>query len=161
HSAPNRRPHLDLRQFQAWSLSTLHFIVRFRGNSFSADAYARVVGKVAATRGHLAARPQRTLKSLREHKAMGRAIITMRVDVVPGLPNPRTLRTQRAYAKNIDDIVLADLGFHPMQQKQGDPVRLRRGCNPSAAVTDEVSLDRPACSPARRAKRCVQGAEPL
>jgi DNA-binding GntR family transcriptional regulator len=80
-------------------------------NSYIAEAYGRIVGKVAALRTHLAARPTHTAKSMVEHRALVKAIDAGRDTALAGILERHIHRTQRSYARNIDDIATADRAF--------------------------------------------------
>jgi DNA-binding GntR family transcriptional regulator len=78
------------------------------GNHYFADAYARIVPKVAALRTHLATRPDHTRMSYEEHKQILYAIQRKRdKDIMPIL-DKHIERTRTAYTRNIDDIAAAD-----------------------------------------------------
>ena len=83
----------------------------FCGNSYMADAYNLIVGKVAALRTHLAARPSHTKKSMVEHLAIAEAIETGKDESVRDILHRHIGRTKKSYTENIDDIAQADRAF--------------------------------------------------
>lgn len=101
----------DVRAYLALDTEYHQQFFRFCGNRYVADAYSRIVGQVAALRTHLAARPQHTRLSLREHKVMARAIANHQVSKVQGFLSAHIARTQKAYSDNIVDIAQADQRF--------------------------------------------------
>ncbi len=88
-------------------------------NSYMAEAYARIVGKVAALRTHLAARPSHTEKSMIEHRALVRAIEAGRDRELASILTRHIERTKRSYTRNIDDIAKADSAFDANRPKRG------------------------------------------
>jgi DNA-binding GntR family transcriptional regulator len=83
----------------------------FCGNSYMADSYDRIVGKVAALRTHLAARPSHTKKSMIEHRAIAEAIEAGKDDSLRDILHRHIGRTKKSYSENIDDIAQADRAF--------------------------------------------------
>jgi DNA-binding GntR family transcriptional regulator len=80
-------------------------------NGYMADAYGRIVGKVAALRTHLAARPSHTEKSMIEHRSLMKAIESGKDGALAAILNRHIQRTKQSYTRNIDDIAKADGAF--------------------------------------------------
>jgi DNA-binding GntR family transcriptional regulator len=78
------------------------------GNRYFAEAYARIVPKVAALRTHLAIRPDHTRMSYQEHKQILRAIEDKRDKELMSILDKHIERTRSAYTRNIEDIAAAD-----------------------------------------------------
>jgi DNA-binding GntR family transcriptional regulator len=78
------------------------------GNRYFADAYARIVPKVAALRTHLATRPDHTRMSYEEHKQILHAIQCKRDKELIPILDKHIERTRSAYTRNIEDIAAAD-----------------------------------------------------
>jgi DNA-binding GntR family transcriptional regulator len=78
------------------------------GNSYMARAYDNIVGRIAALRTHLAARPSHTQRSLVEHHTMIDAIARGDQDALFGLLDQHIERTRQSYAAHIEDIAQAD-----------------------------------------------------
>jgi DNA-binding GntR family transcriptional regulator len=78
------------------------------GNNYFADAYARIVPKVAALRTHLATRPDHTRMSYDEHKQILHAIERKRDKELVPILDKHIERTRSAYTRNIEDIAAAD-----------------------------------------------------
>lgn len=78
------------------------------GNRYFAEAYARIVPKVAALRTHLAIRPDHTRMSHQEHKQILRAIEDKRDKELMSILDKHIERTRSAYTRNIEDIAAAD-----------------------------------------------------
>src|SRR5262245_32357136 len=78
------------------------------GNRYFAEAYARIVPKVAALRTHLATRPDHTRLSYEEHKQILDAIRRKQEDEVMAILDRHIERTRSAYTRNIEDIAAAD-----------------------------------------------------
>ncbi|MBX6320761.1 MAG: GntR family transcriptional regulator [Rhodospirillaceae bacterium] len=87
-------------------------------NSYMAEAYARIVGKVAALRTHLAVRPSHTEKSMIEHRALVKAIEAGRDRALAAILSRHIERTKRSYTRNIDDIAKADSVFDARRPKR-------------------------------------------
>ena len=77
-------------------------------NRYFADAYGRIVPKVAALRTHLATRPDHTRMSYEEHNQNLDAIRREREDEVMAILDRHIDRTRSAYTRNIEDIAAAD-----------------------------------------------------
>ena len=77
-------------------------------NRYFADAYGRIVPKVAALRTHLATRPDHTRMSYEEHKQILDAVRREREDEVMAILDRHIDRTRSAYTRNIEDIAAAD-----------------------------------------------------
>jgi DNA-binding GntR family transcriptional regulator len=108
HSMENVHAKGDARAYLNLDTEFHQQFFDYCGNRYMAEAYSRIIGQVAALRTHLAARPQHTALSLREHEAMARAIAMGRIDEVPNILASHIARTQMAYAANIVDIAQAD-----------------------------------------------------
>lgn len=78
------------------------------GNRYFAEAYARIVPKVAALRTHLAIRPDHTRMSYEEHKQILHAIQRKRDKELIPILDKHIERTRSAYTRNIEDIAAAD-----------------------------------------------------
>jgi len=78
------------------------------GNNYFAEAYARIVPKVAALRTHLATRPDHTRMSYEEHKQILQAIQRKRDKELIPILDKHIERTRSAYTRNIEDIAAAD-----------------------------------------------------
>jgi DNA-binding GntR family transcriptional regulator len=78
------------------------------GNRYLAEAYARIVPKVAALRTHLATRPDHTRMSHEEHKKILAAIRREEEREVMAILDRHIERTRSAYTRNIEDIAAAD-----------------------------------------------------
>jgi DNA-binding GntR family transcriptional regulator len=78
------------------------------GNRYFAEAYHRIVPKVAALRTHLATRPGHTRLSYEEHKQILDAIQREQEDEVLAILDRHIERTRTAYTGNIEDIAAAD-----------------------------------------------------
>ena len=78
------------------------------GNRYFAEAYARIVPKVAALRTHLATRPDHTRMSYEEHKQILSAIQRKRDKEIMSILDKHIERTRTAYTRNIEDIAAAD-----------------------------------------------------
>jgi DNA-binding GntR family transcriptional regulator len=78
------------------------------GNRYFAEAYARIVPKVAALRTHLATRPDHTRMSYEEHKQILHAIQRKRDKELIPILDKHIERTRSAYTRNIEDIAAAD-----------------------------------------------------
>ena len=78
------------------------------GNRYFAEAYARIVPKVAALRTHLAIRPDHTRMSYQEHRQILRAIENKRDKELMATLDKHIERTRSAYTRNIEDIAAAD-----------------------------------------------------
>jgi DNA-binding GntR family transcriptional regulator len=87
-------------------------------NSYMADAYGRIVGKVAALRTHLAARPSHTEKSMIEHRSLMRAIEGGKDASLGAILDRHIERTKQSYTRNIDDIAKADGAFDANRPKR-------------------------------------------
>jgi DNA-binding GntR family transcriptional regulator len=97
----------------------------FCGNSYMAEAYSRIVGKVAALRTHLAARPSHTKKSMAEHRAIVQAIEAGEDDTLRATLHRHIGRTKKSYAENIDDIAQADRAFDANRPRSKQLVAIR------------------------------------
>ena len=78
------------------------------GNRYFAEAYARIVPKVAALRTHLATRPDHTRMSYEEHKQILQSIQRKRDKELIPILDKHIERTRSAYTRNIEDIAAAD-----------------------------------------------------
>jgi DNA-binding GntR family transcriptional regulator len=78
------------------------------GNRYFAEAYARIVPKVAALRTHLATRPDHTRMSYEEHKQILDAIRRGHDSEIMSILDKHIDRTRSAYTRNIEDIAAAD-----------------------------------------------------
>lgn len=78
------------------------------GNRYLAEAYARIVPKVAALRTHLATRPDHTRMSYEEHRQILEAIRREKENEVMAILDRHIERTRSAYTRNIEDIAAAD-----------------------------------------------------
>jgi DNA-binding GntR family transcriptional regulator len=76
-----------------------------------ARAYDNIVGRIAALRTHLAARPSHTQLSLIEHHTMLDAIARGDPDALFGLLDQHIERTGQSYAAHIEDIAEADRAY--------------------------------------------------
>lgn len=101
----------DTRAYLALDTEYHAQFFEFCGNSYIADAYSGIVGKVAALRTHLAARPSHTKKSMIEHRAIAQAIERGEDDTLRAILHRHIGRTKKSYAENIDDIAQADRAF--------------------------------------------------
>jgi DNA-binding GntR family transcriptional regulator len=97
----------------------------FCGNSYVAEAYSHIVGKVAALRTHLAARPSHTKKSMAEHRAIVQAIEAGEDDTLRATLHRHIGRTKKSYAENIDDIAQADRVFDANRPRSKQIVAIR------------------------------------
>jgi DNA-binding GntR family transcriptional regulator len=101
----------DIRTYLALDTEYHAQFFAFCGNSYMADAYSLIVGKVAALRTHLAARPSHTKKSMIEHRAIAEAIEAGADDSLRAILHRHIGRTTKSYAENIEDIAQADRDF--------------------------------------------------
>jgi DNA-binding GntR family transcriptional regulator len=101
----------DTRAYLAFDTEYHAQFFEFCGNSYMADAYSRIVGKVAALRTHLAARPSHTKKSMIEHRSIVQAIEGGEDGTLRDILHRHIGRTKKSYAENIDDIAQADRAF--------------------------------------------------
>ncbi|MFQ5971470.1 MAG: GntR family transcriptional regulator [Alphaproteobacteria bacterium] len=81
---------------------------KYCDNACLADAYNLIVGKVAALRTHLAARPEHTSKSYKEHMEIANALQTRDPDGAIAILEVHIARTKESYSQNIEDIAAAD-----------------------------------------------------
>lgn len=78
------------------------------GNHHMRESYDRFVGKIAALRTHLAAKPMHTKLSFREHVAIVDAVANRDPDQVKEVLRTHIGRTRETYAEGIRDIAAAD-----------------------------------------------------
>jgi DNA-binding GntR family transcriptional regulator len=103
------------------------------GNSYMAQAYDNLAGRIAALRTHLAARPSHTKLSLAEHRVMIDAIARGDPDVLFALLDQHIERTRQSYLAHIEDIAQADRAYD-----RNRPARHRLQALETAEVTGEA-----------------------
>lgn len=81
------------------------------GNSYMTQAYDNLVGRIAALRTHLAARPSHTQLSLAEHHVMIDTIARGDLDALVALLDQHIERTRQSYSAHIEDIAQADRAY--------------------------------------------------
>jgi DNA-binding GntR family transcriptional regulator len=77
-------------------------------NNYLRDSYERYVGKIAALRTHLAAKPKHTKLSLQEHEELLTACKDGDKPAISRILSAHIERTSNTYAADIDDIATAD-----------------------------------------------------
>jgi DNA-binding GntR family transcriptional regulator len=92
--------HADTRFHQAF--------FRHCGNSYLIDTYELHIGKIAALRTHLAAKPRHTELSYREHCQLRDLIAAGQLANVLDVLDVHIDRTKSTYSAEIDDIAMAD-----------------------------------------------------
>ncbi|MGK9170704.1 GntR family transcriptional regulator [Inquilinus limosus] len=115
----------DIRAYLALDTEYHAQFFDFCGNSYMAEAYSRIVGKVAALRTHLAARPSHTKKSMVEHRAIVKAIDDGEDEMLRDILHRHIGRTKKSYAENIDDIAQADRAFDANRPRSKQLVAVR------------------------------------
>jgi DNA-binding GntR family transcriptional regulator len=81
---------------------------RHCGNSYLIDTYELHIGKIAALRTHLAAKPHHTEMSYREHCQLRDLIAAGRLANALDVLDVHIDRTKSTYSAEIDDIAMAD-----------------------------------------------------
>jgi DNA-binding GntR family transcriptional regulator len=92
--------HADTRFHQAF--------FRHCGNSYLVDTYGLHIGKIAALRTHLAAKPHHTELSYREHCQLRDLIATGQLPKALDVLDVHIDRTKSTYSAEIEDIAMAD-----------------------------------------------------
>ena len=98
----------DLKAYLAADTAYHQCFFRNCGNACMAEAYALFVGKIAALRTHLAAKPWHTEKSFAEHMGMLRLLHAGELPQALAVLDTHIGRTRTTYAAEIEDIAAAD-----------------------------------------------------
>jgi DNA-binding GntR family transcriptional regulator len=85
------------------------------GNPLFAEAYGMHVGKIAALRTHLSAKPRHTDLSFEEHVRMHRLLSEGNLPGALGVLEVHIGRTRETYARFVDDIAAADRKPEPAE----------------------------------------------
>jgi DNA-binding GntR family transcriptional regulator len=98
----------DVRGYLAADTAFHQVLFAHCGNDLLAEAYQRYVGKVAALRTHLAAKPRHTEQSFEEHLAMVRSLRQGEIEKALRILDIHIARTRTTYSAEIEDIAEVD-----------------------------------------------------
>jgi len=98
----------DIRSYLALDTEFHQAFFTYCGNDYLRDSYDRYVGKIAALRTHLAAKPLHTKLSFEEHKSFLAILAGGTVEEAKELLKKHIGRTRETYADSVEDIAAAD-----------------------------------------------------
>lgn len=98
----------DVRQYLALDTEFHAAFFRHCENTYLKDSYERYVGKIAALRTHLAAKPQHTKLSFDEHVRLVTAIRDGSDADISNILTAHIERTRDTYSIGVEDIAVAD-----------------------------------------------------
>lgn len=98
----------DVREYLRLDADFHSQLFQHCANSYLADAYQLIEGKVSAVRTHLAARPKHTLRSFAEHRSIVSSIERDNLSQALSVMRKHVTRASETYAQNIEDIAAVD-----------------------------------------------------